>query len=307
MAARKRISIKLLCDSLTGTYRVLGQLDGTISQADPIDAASLTSISFYIGRDRDALQTIQKSKARVIICSDTLEFPEEAFKDKTLIFVPNPRLTFARILNRYFQEEIKYGIHSTAVIDKNARIHPGVFIGPYCYIGDCQIGEGTIIYGHVHIYSGTKIGKRVVINAGTIIGTEGMSFATDEDGARELLPHICGVTIEDDVWIGANASITRGVLRDTIIGQGTKIGAYCNIGHQAIIGKHCLIIVDTVTGGSCRIGDHTQTSLGVCIRDRVSIGSNTVIGMGAVVTENIGDDVVAYGIPAKVVRKKESR
>jgi UDP-3-O-[3-hydroxymyristoyl] glucosamine N-acyltransferase len=300
---RKRISLKELCNSIIGNTRVLGPTDGYISQPSPIETANESSISFCVGKNGDALQTIRNSKARVIICSNALEFIEEDFKDKTLILVSNPRLAFIRVLSKYFQEKVKPGIDPTNVIDKEAKIHSSVFIGPHCYIGKCQIGEGTVIHGNTYIYSGTKIGKRVVINAGTVIGTEGMSFAIDEDGVREFFPHLHGVVIEDDVWIGANASITRGVLTDTIIGQGTKIGAYCNIGHQTTIGKHCLIIVNTVTGGSCRIGDYTQTSLGVCIRDRVTIGSHTIIGMGAVVTKDIGDGWVAYGIPAKEIRR----
>jgi UDP-3-O-[3-hydroxymyristoyl] glucosamine N-acyltransferase len=304
MTAKKRISLKELCNSLTGNIRVLGSVDGYISQPAPVDAANESSISFC-GRDLNALQTIRKSKARVIICSDALEFTEEDFKDKTLILASNPKLTFIRVVKRYFQEKIQHGIDPTTVIDKDAKIHSSVFIGPHCYIGKCQIGEGTVIHGNTYIYSGTKIGRRVVINAGTVIGTEGMSFAIDEDGVREFFPHIHGVIIEDDVWIGANSSITRGVLRDTIIGRGTKIGAFCNIGHQTTIGKNCAITVNTVTGGSCRIGNNTRIALGARIRDRVTIGSNTIIGMGAVVTENIGDNVVAYGVPAKIVREKE--
>jgi UDP-3-O-[3-hydroxymyristoyl] glucosamine N-acyltransferase len=304
VAVKKRISLKELCNSLTGNFRVLGSVDGYISQADPVSDASESSISFCVETNADALDTIRKSRARVIICSDTLEFIEEDFKGKMLILVSNPRLAFTRVLKTHFQEKVKYGIDSTSVIDKHARIHPNVFIGPHCYIGKCQIDEGTVIHGHVHIYSGVKIGKRVIINAGTVIGTEGMSFATNERGEREFFPHLHGVIIEDDVWIGANASITRGVLRDTIIGQGTKIGAYCNIGHHTTIGKHCLIIVNTVTGGGCNIGDYTQISLGVCIRDRVTIGSNTIIGMGSVVTKDIGDGWVAYGIPAKEIKRR---
>jgi len=301
--AGKKISVRKLYQALTGDARLLGPVDGYILSVASIGDADKHALSFCLQRDKIGLELIRKSKARVVICSDELNVTEEDYRDRTLILVPNPKLALTRVMQTFFQEEVKSGIDSTAVVDKDAKIYPDVYIGPHCYIGKCQVGEGTIIYGNTYIYSGVKIGKRVVIHAGTVIGAEGMEFTRNEKGQFEKYPHIGGITIEDDVWMGSHVSIMKGVFKDTIIGQGTKLGAFCSIGHEANIGKHCLIITCSVIGGSCRIGDYSRVSLGACVRDGIEIGKNALIGMGSVVTKNVGDGQVVFGVPAREHKK----
>jgi len=248
---------------------------------------------------------IRNSGAGVIICSGELSYKEDDYKDKTLILVSHPRLAFIQVMQRYFKEKAEFGIHPTATIDKEAKIHPNVYIGPNTYIGKCEIGENTIIHGNVYIYSKVSIGRNVVIGAGTVIGAEGLSYDRIGEGAWEKFPQIGGVIIEDDVETGSNVSIMKGALVNTIIGQGTKIGHLCSIGHNVIIGKHCIIVTHSMIGGSSRIGDNSLVSLGACIRNKINIGKNAVIGMGSVVTESVDDGWVVYGAPAKRVRKVE--
>jgi UDP-3-O-[3-hydroxymyristoyl] glucosamine N-acyltransferase len=303
MIKKKEITIRELCDVITMSYKALGSVDRCVTVPSSIDDANEDSISFCSKNTEDALEIIRNSKAGVIFCSSNLEFAEEDYKDRTLILVSNPKLAFTRIMQRYFAEKVQFGISATAVVDKTADIHPNVYIGPHCYIGRCEIGEGTIIYGNVYIYSNVKIGRKVIINAGTVIGAEGMEYARNEKGEFEKSPHIAGVIIEDSVEIGSNVSIMRGVLSNTLIGRGTKIGHLCNIGHQAIIGKHCLIGSQSMLGGSCRIGDYSRVSLDACIRDRIEVGKNALIGMGSVVTKNVGDGQVVFGVPAREHKK----
>lgn len=303
MIKKKKITIRELCDPITISYKVLGSVNRCVTVPSPIDEANEDSISFCSKKAGDALEIIRNSKAGVIICSSDLEFAEEDYKDKTLILVSNPRLAFIRIMQGYFAEKVQFSISPTAIVDKEADIHPNVYIGPHCYIGRCEIGGGTIIYGNVYIYSNVRIGRRVVINAGTVIGAEGMEYARNEKGEFEKSPHIAGVIIEDNVEIGSNVSIMRGVLSNTLIGLGTKIGHLCNIGHQATIGKHCLIVSQSTIGGSCRIGDYSRVSLGACVRDGIEIGRNALIGMGSVVTKNVSDGQVVFGVPAREHRK----
>jgi len=301
----KKVSVKALCNSISGNIRVMGAIKGyVLSVASPVDADEMT-LSYCFQKDKSALELIRKSKASVIICSDEMKFGEEDYRDKTLILVANPKLVLTRAMQTFFQDKAEFGIDPTAVIDKYARIHPEVCIGPNCYIGKCRIGKGTIIHGNVYVYSGVKIGERVVVHAGTVIGAPGMEFAKNESGQFEDMPHISSVVIEDDVWIGSNVSIMRGVFSDTVIGQGTKLGHLCSIGHQTVVGQHCLIITRSVIGGSCRIGDHARISMAACIRDGISIGNNAIIGMGSLVTKSIDDGMLAYGVPAKVIKKVE--
>lgn len=114
------------------------------------------------------------------------------------------------------------------------------------------------------------------------------------------------MVIEDDVEIGANAIIDRGTLDSTIIGRGTKINNLCHIGHNVVMDKNCVIGVHSYAGGSSKIGDDSWLAPGAIIRDGIRIGSNVMIGMGSVVTKDIGDNCVAYGVPTRVVREKPS-
>jgi len=298
----RKIQIKIhdLLASIGDTYEVLGERDRYVSTASPIGAAESESITFCNKKAAEGLQSVQNSRAGAIICYDDLPFTDNDFKDKTLILVSNPRLAFLRILRQYFVEgERQRGIYPRAVVDEAAKIHPSVYIGPNSYIGRCEIGENTVIDGNVYIYPGVVIGRNVLIHAGAVIGAEGQGYERNERGELEKFPQIGRVIIEDDVEIGSNASIMRGSMGDTVIGQGTKIGHLCTIGHRVVIGKHCLIVVHSMLGGSCRIGDYAEVWLGACIRNGVKIGKNAVVGMGAVVTKDVGDGKVVFGVPAK--------
>jgi len=281
-------------------HKILGRQDSTVTDVSRIDDADSQCVTFCNKKGNDGLQMVRNTQAGIVICHDSFEFTGDDFKQKTLILVPNPRLAISRIIQVHFTSKIKPGISPGSTIDKEAKIHPSVHIGPNSYIGNCRIGEGTVIHGNVYIYPGTKIGKNVTIQAGVVIGAEGMGFERIEQGELEKFPQLGGVVIEDDVEIGSNASIMRGAMGDTIIGRGTKIGHLCNVGHSAVIGKYCLIISMSMLGGSSRIGDYSQVSFGACIRNKVVIGESVIVGMGAVVTENVADGKIVFGVPAKI-------
>lgn len=301
---RKKISVSEICTSISERTKILGLENKYISIPSPIDDANKDSISFCSKkRVDDTLRTIRNSKAKVIICSNEFKFTEQDYKNKTLILVKNPRMAFIQIIQKFFKQKVQSSISSTAVIDKGANIHPNVYIGPHSYIGKCEVGEGTIIYGNAHIYSGIKIGKGVIIHAGTVIGADGFSYERNEKGELEEFPHIGGVVIEDNVEIGSNTSIDRGTLDNTIIGKGTKIDNLCHIAHNVVIGKHCVIIAQSMIGGSTKIGDYSWIAPSVCIRDGIKIGKNVLIGMGSVITKDVGDGWVVYGVPGKKVRE----
>lgn len=297
---KNRIKIDDLLDSIGDTFEVLGKRDRYVSAVLPIDDAKSESVTFCNKKASEGLQKVRSSKAGAVICYNDLQFTENDFKDKTLILVSDPRLAFMRIMQRHFvQEELKHGVSASAVVDEGAGIHPSVYIGPNSYIGKCEIGENTVIDGNVYIYPGAVIDRNVRIHAGAVIGAEGQGFERNKVGELEKFPQVGGVIIEDDVEIGSNACIMGGAMGDTIIGQGTKIGHLCSIGHGAVIGKHCLIITHSMLGGGSRIGDYSQVSFGACIRNGIEIGKNVVVGMGAVVTRDVEDGKIVFGVPAK--------
>jgi UDP-3-O-[3-hydroxymyristoyl] glucosamine N-acyltransferase len=297
---QRRVSTSELADSIGEPSKILGKKERSVTTVSPIDDASDESVSFCIRKAEEGLQMVRGSKAPVIICREDLPLTEDDLKDKTFLLVSDPRSAFIRVMKRYFLEEkIDFGISATAVIEKGAEIHQSVYIGPHCHIGRCKIGRGTVIYGNTYIHSNTQIGSSVIINTGAIIGGEASGLARNAKGELERFPQIGGVIIEDDVEIGSNTSITRGAMGNTIIGRGTKIGDLCYIGHGALIGKHCLILSHSALGGYIRIGDYSQVSLGACVRNTVEIGKNALVGMGAVVTKNVGDGKVVFGVPAR--------
>ena len=296
----KTYSIKEICESLGEQYVVMGPEDLQVTNPAPIDKSLETSISFSsVKETEDARIIISSSKASVIICSDSCQFNPADFQDKTLILVDNPRKAFIKMMKALFVEKIQYGISSDSSIHRGADIHPEVYIGPNSNIGKAIIGQGTVIHGNVTIYDGTKIGKNVIIHSGTVIGATGFGYERDNDGTFLDFPHIGGVSIGEDVEIGANTCIDRGTLGDTVIGQGTKIDNLCHIAHNVNIGKHCAIIALTLVGGSTKIGDYSWVAPCSCIRDGLSIGKNSILGMGTVVTKNVEDNAIVFGIPGK--------
>lgn len=297
---KKRISIEQLVDSIGDVHRVLGDRGRYVSSVAPIHNAASESVTFCSETAEKGLQMIRSSNAGVIVCHDDLRFVADDYEARTLILVPRPRSAFIGIMKRFFLEEpVEFSISPTAVIESRAEIHPHVYIGPHCYIGRCKIGENTIIHGNNYIYSNSQIGKNVVIQAGTVIGAEGVGAKRNEEGEVEKFPQIGGVIVEDDAKIGSNTSIMRGTMGDTVIGRGTTIGHLCNIGHDVIIGKHCFVTSQAVVGGAVKIGDYSQLSVGACIRPKIEIGSKVFVGMGAVVIANVPDGRTVFGVPAK--------
>ena len=144
-----------------------------------------------------------------------------------------------------------------------------------------------------------KLGNNVKIQTGTTIGTEGLGFTRNKDGILEAKPFgNFTVVLEDDVLIGNNCVIKKGSWRDTVIGKGTKIASLCNIGHNVIIGKHCLIGAGVILCGSCEIGDFSEIWSRVVINQRIKVGKKNVIGACSYLNQNTGDNQRWYGVPA---------
>ncbi len=301
-----KISVRQLCSSIRGNHEVLGARDIYVSIASPIDKSGKESVTFCSKKTADGLIMIKDSRAGVVICSKELVYKEDYYKDKTLILVSSPRLAFIEVMQEYFQRKIEFSIHPTAIIDKDAKLHADVYVGPNaCIMDKCEIGKNTIIHGNVYMYPNVKIGSNVIIHAGTIIGADGFSYERNDKGELEKFPHFGGVIIEDAVEIGSNVSIDRGTMDNTIIGQGTKINNLSHIAHNVTIGKGCLIMARVYLGGNSNIGDYSLVAPGAIIRDNISIGKNVTVGMGAVVTKNVSDGWTVFGIPAKEVRKAD--
>lgn len=223
------------------------------------------------------------------------------------ILTDDPRGVFFLIVKHFWGREPLWGdIGAGTVISKSAVIDKTVTIGcNCCIIGDIEIGEHTIIEHNVVIQGNVKIGKNCHIQSGTVIGIDGFGFIKNEiSGKRESIDHFGGILIGDDVFIGSHTNIARGTIDNTFIGDGVKIAPSTHIGHNNTIGEDTVIICSTIYG-SASIGSRTYITDST-VSNQTSIGNDTVIGMGSLVNKPIDDNVIAYGIPAKAVRKNDS-
>lgn len=242
----------------------------------------------------------EESKACVLLVDETIT----SIEGKVLIVVKNPKVCLAKIGNHFFVEKQEAGIHTTALVDKDATIGENVYIGPFCVIGKAIIGDGCIVDSNVRIHDCVTMGKNCHIKAGAVLGSEGFGFEKDADGNCFRFPQIGNLIIGDDVEIGSNTCIDRGALSDTIIGSHTKINNLCHIAHNNMIGKNVEITGCVNLSGGNVIEDNVWISPNSSIRGYIHIGKGAIIGIGAVVTKNIPAGETWVGNPARKMEKK---
>ena len=236
---------------------------------------------------------------------------------KVLIQVANARVALAKMLPLFFPPEVHApGIHPSAVVDDSARIDPTAHIGPNCVLGarvrigarsvllggndlraDCQVGNDVCLFPNVVLYRQTRIGNRVAIHAGTVIGADGFGYVLDEGRHRKIL-HLGNVVVHDDVEIGANAAIDRGALGSTVIGEGTKIDNLVHVAHNVVIGRHCIIMGQVGFGGSTHLGDYVVVASQSGVADHLKLGHQSMVGAKSGVMRDVPDGGRVLGLPA---------
>lgn len=222
------------------------------------------------------------------------------------LLVPDPYLAYARISHLFDPKpKAAAGVHPTAVIADDAQIDPaasigafaviesgariaaGVTVGAQCFIGArCEIGEGGWLAPRVTLYHDVRIGKRVVIQSGAVLGGEGFGFA-NEKGVWQKIAQIGGVLIGDDVEIGVNTAIDRGALADTRIGNGVKLDNQIQIAHNVQIGDHTAMAACVGISGSTKIGKHCMLAGGVGLVGHIDICDGVFITGMTMVTHSI--------------------
>jgi UDP-3-O-[3-hydroxymyristoyl] glucosamine N-acyltransferase len=205
-------------------------------------------------------------------------------------------------------------VHPTARLENGVTIDPGAVVGPRAEIGAATlIGAGTVVGPNVHIGRDCAIGPgvsiihallgdRVIVHPGCRIGQDGFGYLTGAAGHRKI-PQIGRVIIQDDVEIGANTTIDRGAMSDTVIGEGTKIDNLVQIAHNVQIGRHCVLASQTGISGSAVIGDNVMTGGQVGIADHVTIGAGAALGAQSGVMHDAPAGARWVGAPAKPVKQ----
>ncbi len=259
-------------------------------------------------------------KAELTGASAVIAPKEITRKLKTIIRVDTPKLVFGYLMNMFApSDEYEIGIHPTAIIGKNVDIGENVSIQPYVIIEDgVKIGNGSVIgalsfigrnavvgdncvfNSRTVVYPRTKIGNRVILHSGTVIGADGFGYVQHE-GKRIKIPQIGKVIIEDDVEIGANSTIDRATLGETVVGAGTKIDNLVQIAHNDVIGTDCIFCAQSGVSGSCIIGNNVIIAGQAGLADHVRVGDNVIIGAQAGVPSNkiIRSGQMYFGSPAR--------
>ncbi|MFN8673267.1 MAG: UDP-3-O-(3-hydroxymyristoyl)glucosamine N-acyltransferase [Candidatus Sericytochromatia bacterium] len=245
---------------------------------------------------------LSKIKSNVLICSKNGDFKKmNAIK---LLPVENPRLSFIKTMNKFYEPEKQIGIMDTVKIGKNVEIGKDVYIGHYSVIGDnVKIGNNTIIRNNVSIYNNIEIGNNCIINSGVVLGADGFGYERDENNKIIKIIHIGGILIGNNVEIGSNTCIDRGTLGNTIIKDNVKIDNLCHIAHNVIINEGAFIIALSMLAGSVVIEKNAWVAPGSMIRESLKIGENSKVGMGAVVVKNVENNDIVAGVPAKSLKK----
>ena len=222
----------------------------------------------------------------------------------SFIVTQNPELDFIHIINHFFSKTITPMKHPHAVVEEGAAIGRDVSLLAGCFIGpEVEIGEGSIIFQNVVITGKVKIGNNCIIKANSTIGSEIFDFVFGEK-EWEQRPQIGTIWIGDNVWIGANTTIEKGSLSDTIIGNGVKIDDLVQIGSGSTIGADSIIAAGTVICTHVNIGKKCWVAPHTSILQNLKIGDGATIGLGSVVIHDLECGIVAAGNPAKQIGKK---
>lgn len=298
------------------------------SLAGPHDLAVALSGAF--------LAQLADSQARAAVLLDGTDWQD--LDIDVAVLVPRGRLAMAKltqVMNDAFDKTASH--HPTAVVDATAQIADGVALGAFCTVGaGVIIGKGSTIGAYVSLASGTQLGQdcriadrvsilancqigdRVVIHPGAVIGADGFSFVTAQPAHVEIarsslgvgpapvlddprwhkIHSLGGVHIGDDVEIGANSAVDAGTLRATKIGTGTKLDNFVHVGHNAIVGEHCLLCGQVGVAGSAIIGDRSVLGGQSGVADNTNVGSDVVIGGASAVLSNVPNGRVMLGYPA---------
>lgn len=298
---------KLVGGTLIGDGSVM--IEGITNFENPLKG----HISFV--QDEKGFKTLEASEISCLIVPKQI-----STSSKVLIQVDQPKRAWAQLLRELFPAK-KYpgtvspnaSIAKTAKLGANVTIEAFVTVGENAVLGanvvlcanvfvgeNVQVGENSMLHPNVTLYDGCILGKSVVIHAGSVIGADGFGYVATP-GAHEKLPQIGNVVIEDDVEIGACATVDRAAIGSTRIGKGCKIDNLVQIAHNVQLGEHTVISAQTGISGSCKVGAHVTMGGSVGLGDHVEIGDWAMIGAGAGFPSNkkVPGKQIYFGQPAR--------
>jgi UDP-3-O-[3-hydroxymyristoyl] glucosamine N-acyltransferase len=316
-------SLQEIADALGA--RLIGDGQVEVNAVASMEAAGRGDLIFV--EDQKHLSAALRSSASAVIAGD---FAATLAAGRPLLISHHPKLAFARAA-RMLQDGSAYGdtsgkVHSSAEVHPTAVLSPGVSVAAHAVVNEavriggdtgiaagCAIGAGVAIgsgcqiYPNVTIYPGTTLGDRVIVHAGAVLGSDGFGYVRDpKSGRYEKFPQVGRLVIEDDVEIGANATVDRGALDETRIRRGAKIDNLVHIGHNCNIGEDVVIAAQTGLSGSIVIENAAILGGQVGIGEHARIGEGVMLGgQGGVLPNKIlrGKGIAFWGTPAQPLRQ----
>jgi len=295
--------------------KVEGDPAASVSSFGKIEEATEGQLTFFANPKYE--EYLYKTSASVIIINEgfKLKHPLTA----ALIRVPDAYSAFATLLEKYqeiMQQQLN-GIQQPSFVAPTARYGDNVFIGAFAYVGEnvsvgnnskiypnvylgenVSVGEHCILYPGVKIYQHCRIGNHVTIHAGTVIGSDGFGFAQQSDGSFKKVPQIGNVVIEDNVEIGANATIDRATIGSTIIRSGAKLDNLIQIAHNVEVGHSTVIAAQAGISGSTKIGNGVMIGGQAGIVGHIQVGDGAKVNAQSGVSKSIEPGKAVTGSPA---------
>ncbi len=289
--------------------QLVGPPDAAITGVAALEEAGPDQLSF-IASDRFLKQALSASPGALLTHRHLTELscPQ--------IVLPNPTLAFASVAREFFArparprgvaadlvrgEQVHIGKETSVWpfvtlgdrvrIGDRVTLYPGVFVGD-----DSVVGDDCILYPNVVVREGCTLGARVVVHSGTVIGSDGFGYVQHE-GHHEKIPQLGGVTIEDDVEMGANVTVDRATLGQTVIKRGTKIDNLVQIAHNVSIGEHAILVAQVGIAGSTKIGHHVMIGGQAGLADHLKIGEQVMIAARTGVNRNLEPNQIVSGAP----------
>lgn len=310
----KKQSIRLSEIATLVGGRLTGNADVIISSVAKIDEAGKGDLTFlYLSHYEKFFASTGASA--ILVKPDF----NKSRNDISYIEVDSPEKAFASVIINFFSPEIKLnGIDKTAFVGsssslgENVALGKNVVIGANCVIGNnvkifhntvlldnVEVGDNSVLYQNISIREDCKIGKRVIIHPGAVIGADGFGYQKDEKGVYHKVPQIGNVVIEDDVEIGANTTIDRAALGSTIIKKGTKIDNLVQIAHNVSVGNNTVMSAQSGVSGSVKIGNNVILAGQVGLAGHLDIVDNVILIAQSGVSKSISKPGMYFGTPAK--------
>jgi UDP-3-O-[3-hydroxymyristoyl] glucosamine N-acyltransferase len=286
-----------------------GEATVTIASVASLQEADSHALCF-LANDK-AIKSIQNLHAGALLVHrhlPTLDIPQ--------IVVGNPLLAFAQVAQHFFvpprvprgmAEDITQGsdlrmgadpsiwpfvtLGDRVTIGDRVTLYPGVFIG-----SDSKIGDDSVLYPNVVVREGCSLGSRVIVHSGTVIGSDGFGYVQHE-GRHHKIPQLGGVIIEDDVELGANVTIDRATLGNTVIKRGTKVDNLVQIAHNVSVGEHSIVVAQVGIAGSTTIGHHVMIGGQAGLADHIHVGDQVMIAARAGVNRSLEPNQIVSGAP----------